>query len=258
MKIAVHSDLHTEYSLCELENLAAADVLILAGDIGDTSSLPHFFSRLRKQAPQLAVLYILGNHDRWGMDWAQGIAKHRAIAQEYDIQLLENQALVIDEVLFCGTTLWTNFALAQEQEASIAWAAQNIPDFRYIYRQGKPFTIQDMLHEHQQALQFLHSALTETSTVRKKVVISHFVPARELVAEKYQRSSAEFIKSAYWTSDLPEIYRLADMWIYGHSHDNIELTIGQTRFVSNQRGYHRIFNAYHANSHYRPDYLIEL
>lgn len=258
MKIAVHSDLHTEHSLCELANLAAADVLILAGDIGDTGSLPHFFSRVRKQAPQLAVLYILGNHDRWGMDWQAAIAAHRRIAEQYHIQLLDNEAVIIDDVLFCGTTLWTNFCLAGEFAASSLWASKNIPDFRYIYDDNQAFTVAKMLAAHEEAQRFLKNALSQAEGLRKKVVISHFVPAKALVAEKYCRSTQELIKAAYWTSDLPELYSLADVWIYGHSHDNIECQIGRTRFVSNQRGYHKIFNAYQKSSGYRPDYLLNI
>jgi len=38
MKIGVHSDLHSECSLCTISNLAELDVLVLAGDIGDSTT----------------------------------------------------------------------------------------------------------------------------------------------------------------------------------------------------------------------------
>ena len=42
MKIGVHSDLHSECSLCTISNLAELDVLVLAGDIGDPTTVPLF------------------------------------------------------------------------------------------------------------------------------------------------------------------------------------------------------------------------
>lgn len=64
-----------------------------------------FSTSLRKQALQLTVLYILGNHEHWYLQWEQGLAEYRRLAADYDIRLLENESLIIDDVLFCGTTL---------------------------------------------------------------------------------------------------------------------------------------------------------
>ena len=43
MKIGVHSDLHSECSLSTISNLAELDVLVLAGDIGDPTTVTLFF-----------------------------------------------------------------------------------------------------------------------------------------------------------------------------------------------------------------------
>lgn len=258
MKIALHSDLHTEVSLCELQGLAQADVLLLAGDIGDMQTLPQFFYKLRKQAPQLTVLYILGNHEHWYLQWEQGLAEYRRLAADYDIRLLENESLIIDDVLFCGTTLWTDFALAGDAASSMDWARDNIPDFHLIQCGFSAFSPENMLAEHQAARQFLHDALTQHQSVRKKVVFSHFLPAKELVGKQYGYSQEALMKSAYWSSDLPELYALADVWAYGHSHENIECMLGHTRFISNQRGYFSEYNRYRPSSGYRPDFMLEI
>lgn len=259
MKIAIHSDLHTEYSLCRLERLDEADLLILAGDIGDNYSLPHFFNRLRMDAPDLPVLYILGNHDRWGYSLADGLALHRRIAADYNVRLLDNEAVIFQDVLFCGTTLWTDFHLAGDEVASKAWA-QRLPDFRDIrYADGSAISPDDMQAMCAQACAFLQQTLRAETAVRKRVVISHFLPSKHLVAPQHAGSQQALIQSAYWTSDLPALTALADVWIYGHSHSNIETVIGQTRFISNQRGYARVMNGLDPKcTGYRSDYIIEV
>ena len=258
MKIAVHSDLHTELSLCRLENLGAADLLVLAGDIGDSASLPLFFAALREQAPDLPVLYVLGNHDRYGFTYGGGLAEHRAIAEKFAVRLLEDEAVRIADVLFCGTTLWTDFRLGGDAAASMAWAGETLPDYRHIScDDGTPLTPAVMVEWFGRACAFLETAFAQAGRVRKKVVISHFLPAKELLAEKYRRGHGDLLRSSYWASDLPQLYRQADVWIYGHSHDNIACTIAATDFLSNQRGYSRRENGQEDNG-YRADYLLEI
>ena len=258
MNIAVHSDLHTEVSLCRLEKLHTADLLVLAGDIGSSASLPVFFATLREQAPDLPVLYVLGNHDRYGFTYGGGVAEHRAIAGEFAVRLLEDEAVRIEDVLFCGTTLWTDFRLGGDPLASMTWAGGALPDYRHIScDDGRALTPEVMSEWFERACAFLRTAFAQAGRVRKTVVISHFLPAKELVAERYRRSRRDAIRSAYWASDIPALYRQADVWIYGHSHDNIERTIATTDFVSNQRGYSRQENG-HENNGYRADYVLEI
>ena len=180
LKVGVHSDLHTEFSVCTITNLPELDVLVLAGDMGDLSSMAHFLGLIRRKAPGLPVLYVLGNH-------------------EYDT-----------------------------------------------------------VKEYKKARAFLHEALrSENKTVRKKVVISHFLPAFELLATAYRQNTDALIQSAYWATDIPQPHQLADDWIYGHSHDCIETTVGTTRFLSNQRGYSKVMNGAQS-ADYQHDYCVEI
>lgn len=236
MRIAVHSDLHTEITPCRLQGLAWAELLILAGDIGNLESLPIFFAQLRKDAPNLPVLYILGNHDRYGMARRDGVAAHRRIAAQYGVRLLDNEAVVFQDVLFLGSTLWTNFALADEPAVSMQWAGATLPDFQEIQQDdGSLLTPTTMLQWFEQSYAFLDRALN-VKNVREKVVISHFLPSRVVVSPEHGTNQEALIRSAYWASDVPELYQRANFWIYGHSHSNINLSQGHTSFISNQRG----------------------
>ena len=62
--------------------------------------------------------------------------------------------------------------------------------------------------------------------------------------------------AAYWASNLPELTARANLWIYGHSHDNISTYIGDTRFVSNQRGYSRSYDAAEQRDYNREHYVL--
>lgn len=252
MRIAVHSDLHTEISPHRLQGLEWAELLILAGDIGDLHTLPAFFAQLRKDAPTLPILYTLGNHDRYGMTRHEGVAAHRALAAQYNIRLLDDEAVIFRDILFCGTTLWTDFALAGDAQASKQWAGDTLPDFTHIRDDnGALLTPETMQQWHRHACAFLDHALN-TPDVREKVVISHFLPARALVAPEHGSDHEALIKSAYWASELPELYRRAGFWIYGHSHTNISARTPSTTFISNQRGARR------KAPDYQADYLLVL
>lgn len=255
MNIAVHSDLHTEVSLCTLEGLENADLLVLAGDIGDEYTLPVFFERLRRDHPDLPTLYVMGNHEFYHHEFLEAKACYRAICARYAVRMLDNEAVLFHDVLIAGTVLWSDFCLAGNQAASMAWAQRVLPDFKYITYGDGLFTCADMLSEHQAAVAFLQHTLQRDAA--HKLVISHFLPSRALVAPKHAKTADDLIRSAYWTSDLPDVYRLADTWIYGHSHENIHTAIDGCRFISNQRGYSREQNGQERNG-YQRNFIITI
>jgi hypothetical protein len=49
----------------------------------------------------------------------------------------------------------------------------------------------------------------------------------------------------------------ADLWIYGHTHESKDVTIGHTRVVSNAKGYGPQHRAWE-NSHFDPSFVIEI
>ncbi|NLY64246.1 MAG: serine/threonine protein phosphatase [Alcaligenaceae bacterium] len=263
LKVGVHSDLHTEFSACTITNLAQLDVLVLAGDIGDLFSVKCFLEAIRNEAPDLPVLYVLGNHEYYGMEFEQAKQQYRQVCDRYQVTLLDNEALQIEDVLFVGSTLWTDFSLAGQADISMLWARSRIPDFLKIRRysaDGSLVAMQpaDTVHEYKKACEFIHESLAApTDNIRKKVVVTHFLPSIELLAPAYCQTPDALIRSAYWASDIPRLYRLADDWLYGHSHDCIETRVGTTRFLSNQRGYSKVMNQAQCAA-YQRDYCVEI
>lgn len=264
MKIGLHSDLHTEHSLCQIGNLDELDILVLVGDIGNLQTIRIFFEQVRSQRQDLPILYVLGNHEYYEMYFHEVDSKYRAICEKYGVELLNNQHIQINGVLFAGTTLWTSFLLASAQDVAMAWAKQGINDFHEIFHavEGalpKLFTPQDMLNEFEKAYGYLYQTLKNPEFMDlKKVVISHFLPSRQLVYPESIDTYEGAVRASYWVNDLPELYSLADYWFYGHSHTNIEMRVNKTYFCCNQRGYSKVFNTTAPNSGYQDSYVIEL
>ena len=110
------------------------------------------------------------------------------------------------------------------------------------------------LHNLQQfCLDFIKRSVAE-STAEKIVVVTHHLPTRQVVAPQHQDS---LINSAFATELGDSIANSSiDVWIYGHSHTNIDATIGKTRIVSNQLGY--VFNDEHLSNGFDAGKIISL
>ena len=265
MKLGIHSDLHTEYSLCEISNLEELDVLVLAGDIGDLHTTAIFLEQTRKVAKNLPVLYVLGNHEYYGMHYPDAQEDYRKLCKKYEVTLLENETCQIGDILFLGATLWTDFQLAGQQKESMKWAGYAVNDFQKIYCHQKTsddlcFTPEMACAEFKKTYDFLLAQLKEAKKKGlRTAVISHFLPATELIAPQFLQKSSSLMIAAYWVSDLSELFSYVDYWIYGHSHTNIETCPknANTRFLCNQRGYSKTFNLFEASG-YKHDYVITI
>ena len=133
MKIAVCSDLHLEFGDLDLTNDAAADVLILSGDILVASDLTDivadpadgwmvnatkrtrerglmyndFIVRCCARFPQ--VILIMGNHEHYHGDFANTAKIIRSSFGDLkNLHFLDKQHVIIDGVLFYGGTAWTD------------------------------------------------------------------------------------------------------------------------------------------------------
>jgi hypothetical protein len=62
--------------------------------------------------------------------------------------------------------------------------------------------------------------------------------------------------SACFASELQHLFGKMDLWIHGHTHDNIEYEVNGTRVVCNPRGY----ITYHGteNVNFNPSMVVEV
>jgi hypothetical protein len=106
---------------------------------------------------------------------------------------------------------------------------------------------------HQFCLDFIKRGVAE-STAEKIVVVTHHLPTQQAVAPQHLGSD---LNSAFATElgnfivDSP-----INVWIYGHSHTNIDTTIGHTKIVCNQMGY--VFANEHLTNGFDFGKMIEI
>jgi len=231
-----YSDLHLEFGKnFNLPEVCDADILILAGDIitfTDYSPLLKLLKNWKK-----SVLYVAGNHKYYTREpISQENQKFKAWAKETIPQLifLQNEFLTINGINFFGGTMWTDFE--QANQSAMLKAQNSMNDFRLIRTCDKQtiLTPQDTIGFHETFKQKLIDWL-EMPLIGERVVITHHAPT---VNPKTQYADSP-ISPAFNSLDMLKIIEdyQPNLWVYGHTHECDDQTIGKTRILSNQLGY---------------------
>jgi Icc-related predicted phosphoesterase len=105
-------------------------------------------------------------------------------------------------------------------------------------RKSEPshFSPEDAVEDHKKMFGFIQSVI-EGRTDEKFVVVGHHAPSRKSTHPRY--ASEELMNGGYSSSldeyimDHPQI----KLWTHGHTHEDFDYMIGDTRIVCNPRGY---------------------
>ena len=233
MRAWIMSDLHVDTAPYELpETPAGVDVIIIAGDITDGH---HLSARwLLKQAiPRgLPVIFVSGNHDQYGHDLREDPV---AMMADIGVHLLHERrpAVEIGGVRFVGSTLWTDYAVADDVDAARAWGRSHMPDMRNIDIGMRRIGTRDLLEAHQRQRETIESALAQPFDGTTVVVTHHAPHSRSLASPILTASDGSFASDL---SSVIERYRPA-LWVHGHVHSSHDYQVGDTRIVCNARGY---------------------
>ena len=107
MKLYVLSDLHLEFAPF-IPPKVDCDIVVLAGDIHiGLKAIPW----VKQHFAERRVIYVLGNHEYYRQAIPKHLHKLRELARMSNVHLLENEALTLDDLVFLGCTLWTDFDL---------------------------------------------------------------------------------------------------------------------------------------------------
>lgn len=231
MKILIFSDLHLEFGPFDPPQ-TEADIVVLAGDIHTGLKGLEW---AKKSFPQKIVLYVLGNHEYYGHAIPKLSNKLREKALGSNVHILENDKFEIDGFKFLGCTLWTDFKLFGEaniarQEAQL-W--MNDYDKIRVAPKFRKLRAVDTQILHSKSIRWIESELDDNP--QKTIVITHHAPSRQSLLKG---SDLDLLNAAY-ASALDEliINSGAILWIHGHIHESRNYKIGNTRIVSNPRGY---------------------
>jgi len=244
--LRIASDLHNEWSRAPVEHTTvlppderdASSVLILAGDIGSGRPLAKFLAEVSHRFHR--VIYVPGNHEYYG-------------GQGYDHT---NQALTklladIPNLDFsCGTTgyaqwaswgfdiiyttMWTD--CDNGNPLAVDAIQKGMCDFRAIPN----FSAVTTIRLHEKAKKEIQENLEKSySNGRKAVVVTHHIPSHELIADKWKAPGWNEINGGFAAhcDDLLDKPWSPALWVFGHTHDKINATIGNTLCMSNPKGY---------------------
>lgn len=246
MKIHAVNDLHLEISLWmpTPSTVVAADLVVLAGDIGRHT---HGLEWARTAFADKRIVYVAGNHEFYFADMRGLAAQMRKAALDLGIDFLDNGEVVVGGMRFLGCTLWTDFALFEEEERNaraMEEAGTKMGDFRHImagrrdggYGKNKliPFTPAMSRKRHLASRAWLEGELARPHDGPTVVVTHHAPSARSL---SYQEPS--WLLDAAYASDLDHLMgeEQVRLWGHGHTHLATDYELKGTRVVSNPRGY---------------------
>ena len=231
MKLYVLSDLHCEFQTFTPKIENDPDVVVLAGDIDHGTK---GIKWARKVFPTLPVVYVAGNHEYYGESIPRLTDKLRMTARELDVAFLENDVTKIGEVRFAGCTLWTDLALHGSEPWREHEISQRMIDYRQIrvdprYRRLRP---QDTALFHSRSRRWLLELDDDSDPT---VIVTHHAPSNRSVNPAYANDVVSAAYASHLENDVLGLN--ATMWIHGHTHHNVDYTIGTTRVLANQRGY---------------------
>jgi len=251
-KIRIASDLHCcmwgnrniDEDLFEVIPFTKEDkssVLCIAGDTGLYSS---FNDTIKPYLTSLsdrfkAVVLVSGNHEWYNSsEWYDeiGVWKYQALPE--NVYFLQDDYVIINEVVFIGSTLWTDFN--SRDEIAMFHAEHNMSDFRCIKkREGDDrvlrVTPEDTIAKHMVSKRYIFDAL-KIFKDKKCVVITHHMPSVLCVDKQYEGSLLNY---AFYSELGPEIVTACkpDIWIHGHTHSSVDVLVGKTNIICNPFGY---------------------
>ena len=266
MNIQLLSDLHLEaHPHFVPEPAPGADVLVLAGDVGsyqEGSQLADQDFGLARFSPlplgagwPTPVLFVPGNHEYDAQDFDEAHARLRSTCDRLGIAWLERETLVMQDVRFVGTTLWSDFDALADHEGSAdlgrrlklrdkAFRAANF----YLRktggtRNGEPFLAEAMRDQALLCQQWLAQALA-VPFAGPTVAVTHFAPSLLSADPRYGLVPG----TAGFCNALDGLLPRASLWLHGHLHAPSDYTVHgesgdsspwQCRVVANPLGYAR-------------------
>ncbi len=226
MLIKILSDLHLHPTHNNYSYVDHGErVCILAGDIAEGMRGVNW--ALSNIPNHIEVLYVPGNHEYYGHDYFE-LNKdfERFNSEVWNVRVLLNELVEVDDITFAGSTLWTDFKLYNDPLSALQWK-YGLNDSRWIKFRQCAMSAQDFIDLNNESLSFLKK-------VNADVLITHYAP--------------EFSESPQWknhpltpgflTKVPPNIHRKFKYHIHGHTHTSFDYeTPYGTQVICNPHGY---------------------
>ncbi len=262
MRIRFMSDLHLEF-LCRHKAAKAgpnlskilrenvkkwwsfdpveADITILAGDI---HSNPEYVQDLLEVFPKIG--YIFGNHEyyRKGVDVKSARAEFASKITDPNFHFLDDSFIEVDGKIIFGGTMWTNLELygPSVRDELLFWGHRMMNDYSGMrtYGEDTDFRPKHTVEMHNETLAQM-KIVRAAHPDQDMVVVTHHGPHENSVhiSYRYPPGSERAAMNAFYVSDLTNVIEEVKpkLWIHGHVHNSFDYKVGETRVLTNPRGY---------------------
>lgn len=249
MKIQLLSDLHNEFlrngrqdpqhKWSGLIPQTDADVIILAGDI-DTGIKGAEWALSESERLAQPIVYVPGNHEYYGQEYFATVEAISRLCEGSAVHCLNPGVYIQDGLRIIGATLWTDYlaCTSMPKDLVMFYVERSLVDHRRItfnsQNQQRRFLPADALSLHEQELAFITRQLSQPFA-GKTLVVTHHGPHPVCQHPGYALSEM----SSAFHSDLSAVFEKfdIDLWVFGHTHANLDTVVFDTRIVSNQAGY---------------------
>ncbi len=250
MEFLFYSDLHLEFKRYTIpnhrgwlpRNLGEKDVgVVLAGDIHVKTNAVDFLVEVASRFK--FVIYVFGNHEHYGESVLRTKVKlldKLNLVGINNVFVLENESVVIDDVTFIGATLWTDVNNGNPLDMmAIRDKDYGMTDYKVI-KHGLPggryrkLTPTDTIQLHIKSKQYIFEQLQQVDR-EKTVVITHHAPSYLSVDDQHKEDQFNCAYCSELGNSIAEVG--PKFWIHGHLHHSNDYMIGNTRIMSNPRGY---------------------
>jgi len=232
MRIHILSDLHIDFGNIAFPKVEA-DITVIAGDLRPGKAALKW---IRENIPERLVVYVMGNHEFYGHAIPKLIHDFRRLSEDTNVHVLENECFYINDICFMGCTLWTDFRLFGDPTVAGRKAVGTMNDYRRIRVSPRYSRLKgiDTATFHARSIRWLKEQLSQNAS-KTNVIVTHHGPsvkslkpmqANELISAAYVSNLEGFVASSG-----------AKLWIHGHIHNPVDYWIGNTRIMSNPRGY---------------------
>ena len=222
------SDVHTEFSAWKPSTLPTSRILVIAGDYSTAQTYEKTILELL-ELPYEHIVFVLGNHDFYGCDYQTTYSRWSAWPEDHPkIHVLLNRSVLVDEIVFVGSTLWSDIS----KDGCGGYRVKHaLSDYKAI----GSFKVDTAQKAHVCAVQYLDQFLTDTQ--QPVVIVTHHLPSFSCIDAKY----VDCTYNAGFATNLDYLLQKhvdkIRVWVHGHTHAAVDKKIHGVRVVCNPRGY---------------------
>ena len=212
------SDLHLDYRPSTISTIAEqlivnssnSKYLALLGDISENFTITEKFLRCVISGKWEKIIYILGNHEYYTPSLPQKLFSLNLPK----LHILNNQRLELPELTVLGSTLWSNM---DSQTTHVSLSKMKITKSQYN-------------NLHQQCFSFLSN---EKAKDKPLWIFTHYVPSYRCIHPHFKK----FPNNSAYASNCDMLFNKTKVWLFGHSHLTMDVTLDGCRCILNPLGY---------------------